>query len=134
MISRTWHSTGGLSLLEDRAAGLVQTRIDLAQLVLAFDLNAEMIEPRLLAPRRDREIHARIVQHPFRIISLDHDRLHREQRRIKSDRIREVFDADMNMYALHGMYSPIPRATAGTRCAPSWLRNIPGPCAGNEAL
>src|SRR5262245_9818460 len=98
-------ATGRLSLLEDGAAGLVQTCIDLAQLVLALDLDAEMVEPRPFAARRDREIHARVIKHPFRIVSLHHGRLRREQRRIKLDRIREVFDADMNMYALHGMYS-----------------------------
>src|SRR5262249_26363465 len=52
-------ATGRLSLLDDRAAGLAQTRIDVAQLVLAFDLDAEMVEPRPFAPRQDREIHAR---------------------------------------------------------------------------
>src|SRR5262249_27391121 len=124
-------ATGRLSLLEDGAAGLVQTCIDHAQLVLALDLDAEMVEPRPFAARRDREIHARVIQHPFRIVSLHHGRLRREQRRIKLDRIREVFDADMNMYALHGMYSLYRRQI---RCAPSWLQNIPGPCAGNEAL
>src|SRR5215468_2343565 len=44
-------ATGGLCLLDDRAAGFVQPCIDLLQLVLALNLNAEMIEPRLLAAR-----------------------------------------------------------------------------------
>src|SRR5258708_29942441 len=98
-------ATGRLSLLDDRAAGSAQTRIDIAQLILAFDLDAEMIEPPLLSARRDREIHAGGVQHPFRIIDLDHAGLVGEKRRIEADRLFEVFDADMNVYALHGMYS-----------------------------
>src|SRR5262249_56176041 len=68
-------ATGRLSLLDDRAAGLAQTRIDVAQLVLAFDLDAEMIEARLLAACRNREIHARVIQHPFPIVSLYHTSL-----------------------------------------------------------
>src|SRR6516162_79969 len=84
-------ATGRLSLLDDRAAGLAQARIDIAQLVLAFDLDAEMIEARLLAAGRDREIHARIVEHPFCIVRLDHAGLRGEERRIEADRILEVF-------------------------------------------
>ena len=64
-----------------------------------------MIEPRPFATCRDRKIHARVVQHPFRIVGLDHAGLGGEKRRIEADRLFEVFDADMNMYALHGMYS-----------------------------
>src|SRR6266704_2293069 len=46
-----------LPFLYDRTTNLAHTRIDIAHLVLAFDLDAEMIEPRSFAPRRDREIH-----------------------------------------------------------------------------
>src|SRR5215471_13131143 len=60
-------ATGRLSLLDDRAAGLAQARIDVAQLVLASDLDAEMIEPRPFAARRDREIDLRILEHPLGI-------------------------------------------------------------------
>src|SRR5215470_4766614 len=82
-----------------------QARIDVAQLVLAFDLDAEMIEARLLPARRNREIHPWVIQHPFRIVGLDHAGLRGEERRVEADRLLEVGDADMNMYALHGMYS-----------------------------
>src|SRR5262245_33605730 len=94
-------ATGRLSLLADGAASLVQTRIDLAQLVLALALDAQMVARRPCAARRDREVRAHGIQHPFRRVSLHHGRLRREQRRIQLDRIREVFDADMNVYALH---------------------------------
>jgi hypothetical protein len=42
------------------------------QLVLTLDLNAEMIETRLFAARRDSEIDARIIEHPFGIVWLHH--------------------------------------------------------------
>src|SRR5262249_19924444 len=54
-------AAGRLALLEHGAAGLAQARVDVAQFVLAFDLDAEMIEPGLPATRRDGEIDARIV-------------------------------------------------------------------------
>src|SRR5262245_44232649 len=63
-------ATRRLSLLDDVAAGFMQPCIDLLQFVLALNLNAEMIETRLLAARRDRKIHARVVQHPFGVIRL----------------------------------------------------------------
>src|SRR5215469_4960071 len=98
-------ATGRLPLLDDRAAGSAQARVDVAKLVLALDLDAEMIEARLFAARRNREIHARVVQHPFRIVGLDHAGLRGEERRIEADRLLEVGDADMNMHALHGVSS-----------------------------
>src|SRR5262249_4202986 len=63
-------ATGRLSLLDNVAACGAQTRIDFLQFVPALDLDAEMIEPRLFAAGRDREIHARIVEHPFGIVRL----------------------------------------------------------------
>jgi hypothetical protein len=44
-------ATGGLSLLDQIAACFMQPGIDLLQLVLALNLDAEMIEARLLAAR-----------------------------------------------------------------------------------
>src|SRR5262249_52290797 len=86
-------ATGRLSLLDDRAAGLVQARIDVVQLVLAFDLDAEMIEPRPFAARRDREIDLRILEHPLGIIRLHDGGPRCEQRGIKADSTVEVLDA-----------------------------------------
>src|SRR5262247_1055484 len=82
MIFRTWHS--------NRSP------------VPAFDLDAEMIEARLLAARRDREIHARVVQHPFGIVGLDHAGSRGEERRIEANRLLEVGDGDVYMHAFHG--------------------------------
>ena len=88
-------------MLDNRPAGSAQTRIDIAQFILAFDLDAEMIEARLFAAGRNREIHARVVQHPFRIVSLDNGGLRGEERRIKADRLLEVSDDDVHMHAFH---------------------------------
>src|ERR1700680_1871033 len=52
-------AAGRLSLLDENPAGLAKPRIDVAQLAFGFDLDAEMIEARLLAARRDRKIDAR---------------------------------------------------------------------------
>src|SRR5262249_31412710 len=71
-------ATGRLSLLDDRAASLAQTGIHVAQLVLAFDLDAEMIEARLLAARRNGKVDAGIIEHPFGIVWLHHGGLGRE--------------------------------------------------------
>ena len=79
-----------------------QPPVDLVQLGLVLHLNAEMIETRLAAARRDREIHARIVQHPLRVVGLSYRRLRREQRRIEADGLVEIIDGDVNMQAFHG--------------------------------
>src|SRR6202008_1513767 len=61
-------AAGHFALLDDGAARLMQPAIDVVQLVFALDLNPQMVEPRLLAARRDGEIDARVVEHPFRVI------------------------------------------------------------------
>ena len=75
------------------AAGLPQPRVDLLQLIGILDLDAEMIETGLAAARRDRKIHARIVEHPFRVIRLDDRRLRGEQRRIEPDGVADLSTA-----------------------------------------
>jgi hypothetical protein len=75
-------------LFDDGTASRAQPRVDFLQLVLIFDLNAEMIETGLTATRRDREINARVFEHPFGIIGFDDLRLRGEQRRIETDRMR----------------------------------------------
>src|SRR4029450_14057370 len=47
-------ATGRRPLLAHRSPRSAQTRVDIAQLVLALDLNAEVIEARLFAAGRDR--------------------------------------------------------------------------------
>ena len=64
-----------------------------------------MVEARPLAARRDREIDARIVEHPFGVVRLHHGGLRGEQRGIEADGPVEVLDTDVNMHALHGTYS-----------------------------
>src|SRR5205085_2022798 len=61
-------AAGHLALFDDGAARLVQSIIDLGQLAFVLDLDAQMIEARLFAARRDAEVHARIVEHPFRVV------------------------------------------------------------------
>src|SRR5260370_28160847 len=49
-------AAAGLALRDDGAACIVQPRIDLVQLGLVLDLNAEMVETGAAAARRDGEI------------------------------------------------------------------------------
>jgi hypothetical protein len=60
-----------------------------------------VIEAGLPAARRDREIDPRILEHPFGVVRLHHGGLQGKQRRVKSDRIRDVGHCDVNMHAFH---------------------------------
>ena len=94
-------AAGGLALLDDVAAGLAQAGVHLAQFAGILDLDAEMVEAGFAAPRRDREIHPRIVQHPFGVVRLHHGGPGREQRRVEADGLRNVADGHVHMQALH---------------------------------
>ncbi len=69
----------GLALLDDFATRLAQPSIDLAEFFGTLDLDTEMVEARLAAAGRDREIDAGIVEHPFGIVGLHDRRLRTEQ-------------------------------------------------------
>src|SRR4029078_12141052 len=60
-----------------------------------------MIDTGFQAAIGNREIDARIVEHPFRIIFLDDRRLLTEHTRIKADVGSEIIDGDMDMKAFH---------------------------------
>src|SRR6202035_1418588 len=90
-----------LPLRDDVAAGLVQPRVDLVQLVAAVGLDAEVIEASRATPRRDREVDARVIEHPLRIVGLEHGRLDREQGRVEADRLLEVIHGDVHVKPLH---------------------------------
>jgi hypothetical protein len=69
-----------LPLLDHFATRPVLASVDFIQLEFIFYLNAKMIEAYLSAARRNREIHARIIKHPLRIICPDDCGLCGEQR------------------------------------------------------
>ena len=88
-------------MLDHVSPGLAQPRVNLVQFGLVFDLDAEMIETRLAAARRDGKIHPRVVEHPLGVIRLDDGGLCVEQRRVEADRLLQVLDGHVNMHAFH---------------------------------
>src|SRR5260370_33595687 len=90
-----------LSLLDHGTASLAKTRINVAQFALGFNLNAEMIEAGLLTAGGNGEIYARIVEHPFGVVRFHYRWLRGKQRGVKTDRIRNVLDRDVDMHAFH---------------------------------
>src|ERR1051326_1898464 len=106
-------AAGHLSLFDHGAARLIQPAVDLVQLVFALDLDPQVIEARLFAARRDGEVDARIVEHPFGVVRL-HDRgLGREQGRIEADRLRQILDADVDVKTFHHTVSVVWSRAAG---------------------
>src|SRR5262245_21490990 len=67
-----------------------------------------MVEAGLLAARRDGEIHAWIIEHPFCVVGLHHRRLGRKKGGVETDRLREIIDGDVHVHALHGRSSGVP--------------------------
>src|SRR3546814_2164437 len=72
----------------NRSIGVAQAAVDFRQFILAFDLDAEMLDAfGRMAVGRDRKVDARIIEHPFRVVGLHHRRLAGEQRGIETDRL-----------------------------------------------
>jgi hypothetical protein len=66
-----------------------------------IDLNTEMVDALMLVTAGDREIHPRILEHPFRIISFQDRRLDTEESRIESDGVVQISNAEGHVEALH---------------------------------
>ena len=52
----------------------------------------------------DREVDARILEHPFRVVRLEDSRLGCEKRAVETDGLREIFDADVDVESFHWEY------------------------------
>jgi hypothetical protein len=60
-----------------------------------------VIDAHWLVVRRDREVHPRILEHPFRIIGLRHDTFGTKERLVEVDRGGKIDHADMHMQSFY---------------------------------
>src|SRR5690606_36351671 len=98
-------TAGGIRLLDERTLRRSEPPRGLDQFIPGVDLNPEMVQADTAATRRDREVHAGVVEHPLRIVVLLYRRLRAEQGRVEADRVGEVADGNMYVQALHGCSS-----------------------------
>ena len=94
-------AAGCLTLLNDGPSRFFQARVNFVQLRLTLDLNTEVIEARFAPARRNGEIHARIVEHPFGVVVFDDRGLGREQRRVETDGGFDAGDGNVNVHPFH---------------------------------
>jgi hypothetical protein len=78
-------ATNSRSFFEERAIDSHQAGVDLLELGFVLDLDTEVLYPYRRASGADRKIHARILEHPFRIVGLPHDRCCGEKLRIETN-------------------------------------------------
>ena len=77
------------------------------EFLAAVDLQAQVIDAGGAAGGGDREVDAGILEHPFRVVGLEHAWLGAEQLAVEADAAGKVGDIEMHMEALH-------------RLAPGW--------------
>jgi hypothetical protein len=65
-------------------------------------LETDMVHTDLRATRRNRKVHAGIVQHPFRVVRLDARRFRGEQLRIERDTGCKIVTMDVDLKPLDG--------------------------------
>src|SRR6185312_1870372 len=85
------------------ATGGVQARAERGEFVGAVDLQAEMVDARRAAGAGDREVDARVFQHPLGVVVLDHAGLRGEQLGVEADAAGEVGDVEVHVEAVHGL-------------------------------
>ena len=75
------------------------------------EVDAEVPDAPGCVPGRNREVQARIFEHPLGIVGLRHRRLRAEQRAVEPGRLRQIVDADVDVHPLH--------ATSLSLCGPT---------------
>src|SRR6185437_15368020 len=113
----------------------LQARVQRLELVAAVDLEAEVIDAGRAAALGDGEVQPRIVEHPLRVIVLQHGRLRPEQRGVKADGGTELGYRDMDMKALHAtLLFELPAARSMSRTARESTVGEQGAHAGSQLL
>jgi len=75
--------------------------MDRFELGVIVRLHAQMIDPRRLPAMGNREIDARVFQHPLRVVGLYDIGLFPEHRRIECDALAEIADCNMYVETFH---------------------------------
>ena len=88
-------------LFQDLLARRAKLLGHLVEFSLTLHLEPQMIEAGRLSPLGNRKVDARIVQHPFCVVGFEHARTGAEERGVEADRIRQVFNGDVNVQTLH---------------------------------
>jgi hypothetical protein len=70
--------------------GRCELRADCRKLVRGFGLQSQVVQAGSRSPVRDREVHARVVEHPLRIVGLLDRRRHSEEARVETNAGGEV--------------------------------------------
>jgi hypothetical protein len=105
-------AAGGLAFVDRSEVGVPERAGHGVQFLLGLDLETEMVQPRRVAELRDREVHTRVLEHPFRVVVVAHGRLRAEQRAVERDRLLQIFDGQVDVKAFHADFSRYPARKA----------------------
>ena len=86
---------------EHGRVGLLQIRVNGFELSVVLGLQAQMIDTGSLPSIGNREVDARILQHPFCVILLHDAGLFAKHRRIECNALAQIVHCDMYMKAFH---------------------------------
>src|SRR5260221_2115852 len=95
-------ATGRRGLVDGRLTGGFEAAGDFSQLNGGLRLDADVIDAGGATAGGDRQVHARIVEHPLGVVALHDARRRAEQGFVEAYRPVEIVDADMQMQAFHG--------------------------------
>ena len=97
-------AAAGVRFVLDRTRiGGSELRPDAGKLRRRIGLQAEVIHADSPVAPGDREVEARILDHPFRVVGLANRGFGAEQRRVEADAGVEVGDTDVHVEAFHGL-------------------------------
>ena len=74
------------------------------EFLIGVELEAEVIETGLLPTRRDREVDARVFDHPLRVIGFAYGRSGAEEPGVERNPLFDIRNCDVNVKSFHDAF------------------------------
>lgn len=94
-------AAGGSALIQQRHVSRLGARLELCQLLSFIHLEAQMVQPKLVATGRDREVHPRLIEHPLGVIAFHAGRFCAKELGVEGDVLGQIIDMHVDVEAFH---------------------------------
>ena len=94
-------AAGGSALIQQCHVSRLGARLELCQFHCFIHLEAKMVQPRLVAPGRDGEVHPGFIEHPLGVIGFHAGRFCAKELGVEGDVLGQIINMHVDVEAFH---------------------------------